>query len=344
MISESLKFRIQRIDDFSEAIVAFINRNVNKHATQQRLNWEYQTDRRRLLFLTLQDEKDNIKGSQALVPIVGCYKGQIIETGKSECTYVDQDLRGSRAFGDLYDAFLDWSAKEEYSVIWGLTSAVKIWKEKLKFDVAEMIIFHFDIHNSGVLTNWNQLSGWKREMNKIKARWQLKELDTRGWTAKASDAIMVEDVEWRNNILHQAATSFYIGTSAEYYQWRVTDNPYIKYSVWRLMKDGERRGCVITSRSKGRLWIHEWIFSHQEEVAQQFNLIRKCIARYDDRIGYLGNRTHPINGAIENVFISNKGTINPSDWAGLVVKSNDPQINSNDLKDGLINLLWTEGV
>jgi hypothetical protein len=344
MISESPKYRIQRISDFSSAIVAFINRYVNEKANQQRLNWEYQIDRRALLFLTLQDEEDNIKGSQALIPILGCYKGQIIETGKSECTYVDQDFRGSQAFGDLYNSFLQLSEKEAYSLIWGLTSAVKIWKEKLNFEVADMIIFHFDLHNSRGLANLNQLPRWKREMIKLKARFQLKKFDTGGWTAEACDTLSSEDVEWKASILQQLGTPFYIGTSAQYYQWRVTDNPYIKYSVWRLMKEGVRGGYLITSQSKGRLWIHEWIFSNELDAAQQFNLIRKKIARYDERIGYVGNRSHPINKSIENIFISNNGTFSQSDWAGLVVKSNDPKINATDLKDGLINLLWTEGV
>jgi hypothetical protein len=65
---------------------------------------------------------------------------------------------------------------------------------------------------------------------------------------------------------------------------------------------------------------------------------------FHEEIYYFGNLQHPINKAIHEQWISQGGSVKISNWAGLVVKSNHPDIDSHDIQNGFINLLWTEGV
>lgn len=344
MTDDIRTYKIDRITEFSDEVVNFVIQEVNQNASLSRLNWEYRTKQYPLLFFVLNDQEDRISGTQALIPIQGCYKGQLIETGKSECTFVGKQYRGTRAFKDLYEAFLKASDEQGLKLVWGLTSAVKIWKEKLAFDFAEMIIFHFDLPNSGNYIQWKRLSWLRHWRTKLTVKRSLRQLPLGDWTMTPIHQITPELVQWRAQVLEAMQTTFYIGTNEDYYKWRLQENPYHDYGIWKFMSGVVMKGLLITSKANGRVWIHEWIVQEEEDAVFQFNLIRRNLARYNDRIGYLGNRTHPMNQIIEKVFIDNKGTINVSDWAGLVAKSNIGSVDALDLKDALINLLWTEGV
>jgi hypothetical protein len=337
-------FSIQNIQSFSEALVAFIRKNVHSRVNLDRLKWEYLSSPHPLIFCIIQGDED-ILGTQGMIHIDAYYNGNIIKTGKSECTFVDISLRGSEAFSALYTRFLQTSWESGVPLIWGLTSAVKIWGKKLAFEVAEMCIYDFVLPKSHFYHRHGSKSIFHKKFSQILVFFKSKKNNPKHYLLEFVSCLSAEDIRWKIRALEHYNTSFFIGTDIFYYDWRVYGNPYnTNYRTLKIYKEGILSAYLIISESHKKVTIHEWITHDVNEVPAQLQLVKRNILKYNQSIYYFGNRTHPLNGAIEKAITDEGGRITKSNWAGLVAKSNDMGIKAADLQNGLINLLWTEGV
>jgi len=338
-------YHFDRVDQFSAELTEYVKKNVNPNIDSHRAKWEYiQGEKKPIFYVVKKNNTTSLLGTQALIHIEGNYKGQRTSTGKSECTFIDNELRGTAAFKELYTTFLETAFNENIDIVWGLTSAVKIWKEKLNFDFADFVIHDFILTNSPNFKAANKKSFVHGFFEKFRSKRKIKNLATRHIAIKAVSELTEEDVQWRKNVLTKLNTPFFIGSDKAYYSWRITQNPYITYSIWKFEKEKEMIGYIITSKIKNRLIIHEWLTCDLKSISEQLHIIRQQLISFHEEIYYFGNLQHPINKAIHEQWISQGGSVKISNWAGLVVKSNHPDIDSHDIQNGFINLLWTEGV
>jgi hypothetical protein len=334
----------KRISVFSDEIIGFLRKNVNPNIDESKAKWEYFESERPPIFFVVKNKKDQSLGAQALIHINAFYKGKKTFTGKSECTFLDDSLRGSTIFKDLYHEFMSTAKNENVELIWGLTSATKIWKNKLSFDFADFVIEDFKLSNSPNYKAALKKSKIHQYVASIIDRYKLRVLPTLGLTIREISELSHEDVEWRTHVLNELKTVFFIGVEKDYFDWRLKRNPFVSYKIWKIEKGQDLLGYIISSQRNNRFVIHEWITSDIPSIGTQLNLIRKNLVSVHQEIYYFGNLNHPINDGISRAWIEQGGVIKTSNWAGLVVKSNTKEVDAMNVKEGLINLLWTEGV
>lgn len=334
----------KRVTVFSDEIIGFLKQNVNSRIDELKAKWEYFESERPPIFFVVKNKKDQSLGAQALIHINAFYKGKRLSTGKSECTFLDDSLRGSTIFKDLYHEFMDTAKNENVELIWGLTSATKIWKNKLNFDFADFVIEDFKLFNSPNYKAALKKSKIHQYVAGIVDMYRLRKLPTFGLTIKEISELTQEDIEWRTRVLNELKTVFFIGVDKDYFDWRIKRNPFVSYKMWKIEKGQEFLGYIISSERSNRFVIHEWITSDISSIGVQLNLIRKNLVSFHQEIYYFGNLSHPINEGIRRAWIEQGGVIKTSNWAGLVVKANTSEVDAMDVKEGLINLLWTEGV
>lgn len=331
------------IPHFSESNIAFIKKNVNPNINIELANWEFVQPSKRLIFCVLK-HNDEIKGSQGLIHVEAYYKGKIIRTGKSECTFLDSSFRGTNAFYLLYNHFLKTAWDDGISIVWGLTSAIKIWREKLAFDVADMCIYDMSVPKSLLYNKHGKRSWFFKKASQVLDIFENNKNYLQNFRLELIPSLSENDILWKQFVLEKLNTPFYIGTHVDYYNWRIKDNPYLTYQIWKIYKNNSLSGYIVISTKNQKVIIHEWITDDIIDIPNQLKMIQKHLVNYDQTLYYFGNITHPINKAILSAFQESGGKSNLSNWAGLVAKSHNLEVNAQDLKNGLINFLWTEGV
>ncbi|UCC43917.1 MAG: GNAT family N-acetyltransferase [Candidatus Zixiibacteriota bacterium] len=251
-------------DGEEELCNKFHNRLYNDNRTMHQWRWEFvfnNYDRRPIPYAVVVDNGE-IVGTQAFIPIRmidedGCYW-----TAKSEETLVDPDYRGKRLFERMYRLLFNYANEHELAHIWGFTPATRAF-ERLGFSIpaqTEQIFVPFSNKSIPVMMSKSLHGGKKNLADKLKIaairsgcllaqtasslkiaytkRRTIDGLDIRTWHRPDEQT----DHLCRRFIRQWGGTTIY--RDAEYLQWRLFDNPYVKSVVRALYYRDELLGWV----------------------------------------------------------------------------------------------------
>lgn len=136
--------------DISEMLL-FHNLTCGHKRTPSQWVWEYKSNHPDSFVFTVIKDGDKIVGTQGMIPIYLNIRGKKRLSGKSENSLLNSKYRGGTLFKNLYDFAMSLCKSREMCCVWGFTSAVKIWREKLGFYVYEDII-----NGSTLVLNWRR--------------------------------------------------------------------------------------------------------------------------------------------------------------------------------------------
>jgi len=134
--------RLEIVQDFGNAgdIVAFLQRHVNPRMTSEAFEWQFVRIPDRPV-LTVTRDANGICCTQSFLPHDLHHAGGMLPTVKSEHSFLLPTYRGTPVFTDAYAAGLAASADAGRRICWGFTPAVKVWRDRLGFEVFDEIMY-----------------------------------------------------------------------------------------------------------------------------------------------------------------------------------------------------------
>jgi GNAT superfamily N-acetyltransferase len=240
----------------------FRNRIYGENHTLRQWRWEFAEntyDKRPIPYVVIEDG-GKIIGTQAFIPIRMIDRDGIYWTAKSEATLLDPEYRGKRLFEKMYDLLFRYAEEHDFACIWGFTAAIKAFVRMgftVPFDT-EQIFLPFSTRAVASLLD----STAPGEKKSLSARAKIGLARTATAFARAVSAVRL--ARHRKNILegleirtmpradeqagdlcgrfidgYGGAT---IHRDAQYLQWRLFDNPYIRSVVKGAYRDGKLLG------------------------------------------------------------------------------------------------------
>ncbi len=324
--------------------------------------WEYNRLYSTLfVFIVIQD-KDRIIGSQGMLPIYLIIKGNKNLSGKSESSLLDPTYRGGTLFKDLYAFAISRCQEKTMHCIWGFTSAVKVWRYKLKFAVYENIIYE-----STLILNINKMNSMngksKKSIKKIltyitnlrgflysfifKNRFNyLIKKKSMQYTFKHTYNSITDLQALYHRLEKKFPDLIYIEQSEKYISWRIYDNPNVKYKTFFLYQDNLLKGyCYLGDYKRNICTLTDFTF---EDLEAGIYLLRYILneTRKEDYalIYYMGNIQNPL---IRDVFklLKKFGFIHKKSASAFILKQisvGDKKI-VYDIRNWYFSALWTEG-
>ncbi len=132
---DHMKIRYARAAE-AEACNAFYNRIYGRDRTADQWRWDFTSsdfEAPDLPFVIVED-KGEIVGTQAFIPIRMIDKNGVFWTAKSEETLVDPRYRGQRLFEKMYRLLFDFARDHDLACVWGFTPATRAFS-RLGFDL-----------------------------------------------------------------------------------------------------------------------------------------------------------------------------------------------------------------
>jgi GNAT superfamily N-acetyltransferase len=202
-------------------------------------------------------ENGAIVGTQAFIPIRMVDEAGVYWTAKSEGTLLDPAYRGRQLFEKMYTILFDYAKEHQFATVWGFTRAVKALTA-IGFDVpgkTKQIFLPFSSRSVQVLMSeaWHDPETTATRKLKVSAlriscllaqsisamkivlcRQRVSSgLDLRTWDKpdqQAGDLCSRFVQKWGGTTIYR---------DAEYLQWRLFDNPYVK-SIVRAIYDRDQ--------------------------------------------------------------------------------------------------------
>lgn len=344
-----------------DQVISLHNLNHNGKRTKKDWVWEYQSCYPESHVFTVIKEGDKIVGTQGMIPVYINVKGVKCLSGKSENSLLAFQHRGSSLFKELYGYAINLCKEKNVHLIWGITPAIKVWKDKLGFSVyssakcsSVLILNPCAFVNKIFHSKW---SFYKRLFFSLSiipiylyscARWlrKLKSPGTQFSYKIEKQPRSTIDLNRLFERLTEKTDFIYIEQDEKFLNWRVYGNPNIKYSTYFLYKNNDLCGyCYFYMNQKKEVYLTDFTFD--DHVAGDF-LLRKLLERLrSDKavsITYMGNIK---NSLISQVFValSKYGFIKRRDSDAFVLLnlSRDDEEYLYDIRNWYINGLWTEG-
>ena len=343
--------------DLVDEYTKFYNNSYNANQDRKYISWLYRINEAEHLnsFLLILKSEDSIIATQGMMDINLISGDNIIRSAKSESSYLKEDFRGKGIFENLYSDAVKEAGKRNLNYIWGLTSAIKVWRSKLKFYVFEDTLKESsckisnpfiqksikDVIYSFLIFLWQSiLIGYYSVCNKVFSK-----------TIVSEDLIIDDLVSLQKRVCKKFPSNISIQYSQEYYDWRIVNNPFNKdvksYTIYdkrdnsavafilfkldRIRKNIYIIDVLSLKDSYTRILIFEIIRNYRlkgfENVFFVWNNVNKTTQNYYKvfRIfGFIKSWNFPLS------FILNGTT-------------RDYEIKSSDLRNWTVTGLWTEG-
>ena len=244
----------------------FHNRIYGKNRLIEQWKWEFAScieNYPQIPFVIVEDE-GKIVGTQAFIPIRMIDEDGVFWTAKSEETLVDTNYRGKKLFEQMYQLLFKFASQNKLEYIWGFTPATKAF-ERLGFSIpatTSQIFFPFSKHfinilsekekvslnNKPIFTDRLRLNGCLFALSMAKVVSNAKFLLS-GILVKSNSKLInvkLKTLDRPPKDIHIISEKFIkkwggktIYRDAEYLQWRLFDNPYLK-PIFRAAYDNEK--------------------------------------------------------------------------------------------------------
>lgn len=273
----------------------FHNRAYNEKRTIQQWTWGFVQNnfKQKPIPYAVVVDQGKIVGTQAFIPIRMIDNDGIYWTAKSEGTLLDPEYRGKRLFQGMYELLFDYAKKHEFAYIWGFTAAVKALIP-LDFEFpckTEQMFFPFSSKSVVPMMNKNAFGGKKGSKDKIKIalfragcilaqaisslklslhkKSKINELEIRTWDKPDEQAGEL----CKNFIKKWGGTTIY--RDAEYLQWRLFDNQYVKSVVRAIYyKDKLLGWAAFTLGDEGMGYLVDLMVANDDSPYSIEDLIR----------------------------------------------------------------------
>ena len=294
-----------------------------------------------------------------MIPIFLNVQGKRILTAKSESSFLLSEFRGKGIFEDLYFHTIQISEQDGIQIIWGFTALSNVWRNKLKFDVYDGLIHESELQ----IRFFNSVSAtWKSNQsffNKVKLSLKAfisltknKKLPKANKEYTANFLDIKEDInlkliielydDWVVN--HPHITSIHI--DKEYLNWRITNNPIVKYKIIGVFKNQKLVSFGIINDSTNKAYLLDFIVPKKEDLNHSFIEILRCLKQCDSvsHLIFWASHKNDYSKAIHSLFQSNGAFHYANNNMNFVIKKTEKCTIANiQLEDLYINGLWTEG-
>jgi len=361
MLRNTIEVEMLRIQDPSTEEFSLHNAVYNEARTRRDWVWEYATHLPSLSVFTVAKHRNRIVGTQGMLPIYLNIRGQRHLTGKSESSLMERDYRGGTIFRDLYAYAMAICEAQGMCCVWGFTSAVSVWRDKLGFSVYEGVMQTYAL----ALTRGPipETKGRKRGALSRSALSTASTLFYLYCLIRRTFFKKIQNVDHENFVVEEKLRNIsdldrlyerlrvrndemiHIVLHPEYISWRITENPNVKYRTCFLY-DGELlRAYTYLNIDKDNV-VRLTDFTAEDEVSAVVLLDYLLTVLSMDKVRFLlfmGNIKNPLIREVLSVFkkagFFRLGTFRMS----FVLKNISCEESLNQVSNWYMNGLWTEG-
>jgi hypothetical protein len=353
----------QQTDTDIESLVSLHNKVHRGSRIPSDFCWEYLESYPDLYVFSVAQVSGNIVGLQGMIPIYLVIEGDNILTGKSESSLLDAKYRGGDTFKKLYEHALESCEKKGMNLVWGFTSALKVLKEKLGFiiypDAMEEAILVLNLKKEWSSVKKSNVSFTRKSLKKLRALiyysrgslypkikktdensiFEVTQIHDRMKSANDMDKLYTRLRKEYPRMIH-------IRQDEKYVNWRIRNNPNVKYETYYLYDDDNLKGyCYIAAGKFDRIYISDLTFDDPEVGRFLLNhIIRKCLKMEVSSVHFLGNAKNPLMSSVFRLLKS-YGFIRKKSSTQFVIK-NINYCDENvihDIRNWYAGGLWTEG-
>ncbi len=339
----------------NNGVIQYLNKVLNHDVNNKVWDWEFDTLKNTVF--TMAKDGALIIGTQSMLPLELCIGDKVVNTAKSETSYLNGNYRGKKIFEQLYQLAIDEIHKRGSLLIWGFTPAIKAWRNNLKFMayddemlIAEGLVGYYPLRSNAwksrnllVAIGKYGIVNFHSFQNRMKLNGVLK---------SRNDIAVSESLRNKNDITNLYSEirggqldAITLEMSPTYINWRLDANPVIKYSKKYFYIQNRLIAIAIYAITDGKLILSDLTYIGDDTVLKH---VLKYLVKNNKchSIQYWGNKSHPLNQSIFSV-LSSMGATTRVDTSRCFVYKNLDESNSyimpTELSKWYINGLWTEG-
>jgi hypothetical protein len=345
-----------------DRVVSFHNQNHKDERTSHQWLWEYKSHHPDLAVFTVVEDGNRIVGTQGMIPIHLGFRGGTHLSGKSESSLLETEYRGGETFRKLYAFAMSLCRAKGMCCVWGLTTAGKVWREKLSFSVHDDAIYT-SASALNLRLSLSGISGKRNTIDKVVA-YVVTTLACLYASVRRRLFFYGKAAEEKRFSIEQVPRSYrdldqlyerlttkhtdliYIRQDEDYLRWRIIDNPNVRYmSCFLYEQDLLQSYCYIGTGNRSAAYLTDFTFADDDAGAY---LLQEVIERLRNRkvaqVTYLGNVKNPLIGTVFNL-LNRCGFIKRRSPLAVVIKNItcEDEEAIHDIRNWYLNGLWTEG-
>lgn len=339
---------IERTDPLldKDTLLPFLVAHVNDRMDADGYRWQFEGIPRSAIFITGREDRE-IVCTQSFLPHGLKVNGATVRSVKSEHSFLVPAKRGTSVFTDAYALGLELSAEAGARTCWGFTPAVKVWRNRLGFQVFEddmvettSMLDRPSLSNAGSVRAFARFArslffylpfAFKLRRSRAAARWET---------------TLPSDVEIGDLVGRAAGPQcIRLHLSDQFRAWRMDTNPNIGYRYMAMRGTaGELLGfAVIGKDRRDPLTVHL-----AEAVALDVELLKAIL----DNVAM----EHKAPGRVLRAFANKQDPLFKQLWAALsdrfastmAVNPGMAFVLKTDMPDATIDrwhigALWTQG-
>lgn len=319
--------------------------------TTEILNWQYFSNAGSFI-MTLKCN-DTIKGTQGMLfhELLLSDNTTIVDSFKSETTYVSRGLRGKGMFEELYERCIEKTIQSGHKFIWGFTGIPNIFRVFFGFHIEEKIIYEarvvLGIAKIKMVSIRGILSYAKNLFSFVNVRLKMMQFPDK-------KKLNVNDYEKISKIMpciHKEIKNgdkdICLNYSENYCDWRMDQHPVLKYKLLLFTDESDKNvAYVIYTIKNNAMMISSFNFTGKVFLNNVFCKVLEIARNLKlKNVNYFGNINNETNALIFECFCKYGGKKYPNKEMSLLLKSNslEDEVQYKNINNWLINGLWTEG-
>lgn len=354
-MNDNIRIHIFKDASDQEKIVKFLDEHLPFQYSQNSFLWEYGNPKS--VFGYLKNTEEEVLGAQGMIYVELNSAGQIIQTAKSETSYLSSKTKGKGLFKKLYLAIVEETFDTSISMIWGLTQLGTLWN-KLGFETKNQCIC---VHSLSISAKKKYYLNEQEADSRLKKfmRYSKATLDSWKTNKKASNArkldqlnaflLRQEPLAWGDiqvffeKLRKKHPKMIHIEMNRAFFEYRIEKNPYLEYTCRYLYNaQNEMEGFYIYSVKNDVVNLVE--FSALELNTKKVLLgeaVKEAKEIKAKRLNFFGNR---LNAEINETFQLFKAWGSSSYDTEMHIVQRNKDKTKMDFSQLYMNGLWTEGV
>jgi len=366
-LNNKVKIREFRSSDINE-ILAFRKTHLGDNRTPEQWAWEFMSSYPDLSAVVLLEDEGSISGIAGRIPIYINIGGKRYLSSKGEGSLLHPKYRGGGWFQKLVEFATDLCKEKGSSCMWGYIPAglaVKVWRDKLGYTIYENTMYESVL----ILNLRSTLSGFLKSQRRTGKKIILSLLTLFNYAYSFMYRLYpmpVRKYRYINFSIERKLKStndldmlyarlrgkypnlIHIDQDAKYLEWRIFNNPHIKYDTYFLYSDSLLRGyCYVGMRDNTRAFLTDFTF--ETATAGAFllqNILKNLRHRKVGYVYFLGNIRNSLMMTTFNL-LRRFGFLKRRAYGYIFELKNlsyDDENQLYDIKNWYVGGLWTEGV
>jgi len=340
------ELNVREATDFDiDHVVSFHNQNYKDRRTPSQWLWQYKTHNPDHVVFTVVEDEDRIVGTQGMIPIHLTFGVGTYLSGKSESSLLDPEYRGGKTFQELYDFAMSLCKAKGMCCVWGLTTAIEVWRRKLLFSVHTNTMYTaVSVLNlrPSVRTSCRYLYAYVR-----------RHLSPHEKSAKRRRFSIEQHLRSYRDLDHlyqrlaaKHANLIYIRQDEDYFTWRISNNPNARYMTHFLYENDLLQSyCYINTANQSTAYLTDFTFVDDDAGSY---LLQEALEKLQNMnvvwVSFLGNAKNPLISTVFNL-LKKFGFIKRRSPLAVVIKNINCEEEKTiyDVRNWYLNGLWTEG-